>query len=81
MDCLTFGSSFMLRGFNSKKEPLTQIDLKIMLQDFEMTMDEFIDLCILCGCDYTKNIGGIGPARAFKLIKEESTIENVLAKI
>jgi flap endonuclease-1 len=46
-----------------------------------MTMDEFIDLCILCGCDYTKNIGGIGPVRAFKLIKEESTIENVLAKI
>lgn len=81
MDCLTFGTHFMLRGFNSKKEPLTQIELKQVLAGFDMSMDEFIDLCILCGCDYTKNIGGIGPVRAFKLIQEEKTIENVLAKI
>lgn len=43
-----------------------------------MTMDEFIDLCILCGCDYTKNIGGIGPVKAFKFIKDEKNIETVL---
>ena len=43
-----------------------------------MTMEEFIDLCILCGCDYTKNIGGIGPVKAYKFIKEEKTIERVL---
>jgi len=78
MDCLTFGSKFMLRGFNSKKEPLTQIDLAQVLEGFDMSMDEFIDLCILCGCDYTKNIGGIGPVKAFKFIKECKTIENVL---
>ena len=27
MDALTFGSKFLIRGFNSKKEPITQIDL------------------------------------------------------
>ncbi len=78
MDCLTFGSAIMLRGMNSKKEPMTQIELKIILEQFEMSMEEFIDLCILCGCDYTKNIGGIGPVKAFKFIKEEKTIEAVL---
>lgn len=46
-----------------------------------MTQTEFIDLCILCGCDYTANINGVGPVRAFKFIKEEGTIENVIAKI
>jgi flap endonuclease-1 len=46
-----------------------------------MTMEEFIDLCILCGCDYTKNIGGIGPVKAFKFIKDCSTIEKVLEKL
>jgi flap endonuclease-1 len=46
-----------------------------------MTMEEFIDLCILCGCDYTKNIGGIGPVKAFKFIKDEKTIEGVLDMI
>lgn len=46
-----------------------------------MTMDEFIDLCIMCGCDYTKSIGGIGPIKAFKFIKEHGNIENVLEQI
>lgn len=53
----------------------------MLLESFEMTMDEFIDLCILCGCDYTKNIGGIGPVKAFKFIKDHGTIEKVLIKI
>lgn len=44
-------------------------------------MDEFIDLCILCGCDYTSTISGIGPVRAFKLIKETRSIEGVIEKI
>jgi flap endonuclease-1 len=31
MDALTFGTTFLLRGFNSKKEPITQIELKVLL--------------------------------------------------
>jgi len=81
MDSLTFGSSHLLRGFNSKKEPITQIDLKMMLEGFDMNMDEFIDLCIMCGCDYTHSIGGIGPVKAFKLIQENRNIEVVLEKV
>lgn len=78
MDSLTFGAKFLLRGFNSKKEPITQIDLNAMLEGFEMNMDEFIDLCIMCGCDYTHSIGGIGPIKAFKLMKDEKNIEGIL---
>jgi flap endonuclease-1 len=46
-----------------------------------MTQEQFVDLCILCGCDYTANIQGVGPIKAFKYIQEESTIENVVARI
>lgn len=46
-----------------------------------MNMDEFIDLCIMCGCDYTHSIGGIGPIKAFNLIKEHGNIEKVLEQI
>lgn len=52
-----------------------------MLKEFEMTMDEFIDLCILCGCDYTVNIGGIGPGKSFSYIKKCQNIENVLKEV
>lgn len=81
MDSLTFGAKFLLRGFNSKKEPITQIDLAAMLEGFEMNMDEFIDLCIMCGCDYTHSIGNIGPIKAFKLLKEHKNIEGILTAI
>lgn len=46
-----------------------------------MTQEEFIDLCILCGCDYTHTIGGMGPVTAYKLMKEHGNIEAVLEKV
>ena len=35
-------------------------------------------MSILCGCDYSPKIEGIGPVKAFKFIKEFHSIENVL---
>lgn len=52
-----------------------------MLEGFEMNMDEFIDLCIMCGCDYTHSIGGVGPIKAFKLLKDNKNIEGILDAI
>jgi len=78
MDALTFGTPFLVWNLNSKKEPIVLIELDVILKDFDMTMAEFIDLCILCGCDYTKHIKGVGPIKAFKYIKEHKTIEEVL---
>ena len=46
-----------------------------------MSMEEFIDLCILCGCDYTHSIGGIGPVKAFNLMAENRTLEKVLEAV
>ena len=43
-----------------------------------MTMEQFIDLCILCGCDYCDSIDGIGPVTAFKLMKTHGTLEKVI---
>ena len=32
------------------------IDLSKVLEGFEMTYTEFVDMCILCGCDYCENL-------------------------
>ena len=42
---------------------------------------QFIDLCILLGCDYCGTIKGIGPKRAFDLIKQHGCIEEILENI
>ena len=42
-----------------------------------LDQEEFIDMCILCGCDYLPKIIGIGPMTAYKLIHKYKNIENV----
>lgn len=39
---------------------------------------QFIDLCILLGCDYCDSIRGIGPHRAVQLIREHKSLENII---
>ena len=40
---------------------------------------QFVDLCILLGCDYCDAIKGIGPQTALKLIREHKSIETILS--
>lgn len=49
-----------------------------MLVELKLNHNEFVDLCILCGCDYLGRVDGVGPVNAFKLITEHRTLEKVL---
>ena len=42
--------------------------LKYFLFSFEFSQEEFVDLCILLGCDYVDKIKGIGPKKAIELV-------------
>lgn len=73
MDTLTFRAPVLLRHLTfseARKMPISEIFLDRVLEGLELTMDQFIDLCILLGCDYCDSIKGIGPMRAMQLIKE-----------
>ncbi|XP_029636733.1 flap endonuclease 1 [Octopus sinensis] len=81
MDALTFGSSVLLRHLTfseARKMPIKEINLTRVLDELNFSQDEFIDLCILLGCDYCDSIRGIGPKRAVELIKQHKSIETVL---
>lgn len=81
MDALTFGANVLLRNLSfseARKMPIREFALDKALAELEMTMPEFIDLCILLGCDYCDTIRGIGPHRAITLIKQHRSIDEVL---
>ena len=42
--------------------------VKYFLFSFEFSQEEFVDLCILLGCDYVDKIKGIGPKKAIELV-------------
>jgi len=85
MDALTFGSTVQLRHMTfSKKDKnakVVEITYAKLLSGMGLTRPQFVDLCILCGCDYTSTIRGVGPKTALKLIREHGTIEAVLTSL
>ena len=68
-------------NYNGNTDYLIKYDLKIILEELELSYEEFIDLCILCGCDYTIKIKNIGYVTALKLIKKYKNIETILENI
>lgn len=42
---------------------------------------QFIDMCILLGCDYVDPIPKVGPNTALKLIREHKTLANVVSEM
>jgi len=83
MDALTFGTPVLLRHLSeSKKEkPIYQFDIKKVLEGLQLTMAQFIDVCILCGCDYVDSPKGVGPQSALKLVREHGDMEGVIAHL
>uniref|UniRef100_A0A673XTI1 Flap endonuclease 1 n=1 Tax=Salmo trutta TaxID=8032 RepID=A0A673XTI1_SALTR len=84
MDGLTFGTGVLLRHLTAseaKKLPIQEFQFTRLLQDINLTHEQFIDLCILLGCDYCGTIKGIGPKRAIDLIRQHGSIEEILENI
>jgi flap endonuclease-1 len=82
MDTLAFGCPKMIRTCldRSIKRPdiISILDLEEVMKGFSMNYEQFVDLCILCGCDYCSNIPRIGNKGAFNLIKKHESIESIL---
>uniref|UniRef100_A0A3Q1J3U7 Flap endonuclease 1 n=1 Tax=Anabas testudineus TaxID=64144 RepID=A0A3Q1J3U7_ANATE len=84
MDGLTFGTGVLLRHLTAseaKKLPIQEFYFSRILQDMNLTHEQFVDLCILLGCDYCGTIKGIGPKRAIDLIRQHGCIEEILENI
>jgi flap endonuclease-1 len=61
-------------------EPMV-VELTKMLKELSLTREQLIDVGILIGTDFNPDgVKGIGPKTAVKLIRENGTLENVMAK-
>lgn len=85
-DTLTYGCPLVLTGFTKakvnqltgkKEEHFTAVDFNTILSKLGIDHQSFVDLCILCGCDYNTNIPKIGALKAYTLIQKHQTIDNL----
>jgi flap endonuclease-1 len=82
MDTLVYGSPKLIRNCLDKslkrKDIVSIIDYDKMIEGFEMTDEQFVKFCILCGCDYCTNVPKVGNTTALKMIKKHNNIENII---
>ena len=82
MDTLVHGCPKMIRNCMDKsikrRDVVSIIDLEDILKNFNMNMKEFVDLCILCGCDYCPSIPKVGTVRSFNYIQKFRDIESLI---
>nr|QBK93416.1 MAG: flap endonuclease [Pithovirus LCPAC404] len=72
-DLLVHGAPIQIRNISPSKIEITS--LEIILEKTGWTMNQFVDYCITCSCDFNVNIKGIGPKTAWKLIDEYKSID------
>ena len=77
-DILANGGHLFLRNFNADKNTVDEYCLEGILSNLNVTHEQFVDMCILCGCDYTSKINGMGPITAHKLIMKYKSLEEIL---
>ncbi len=84
MDALVYGCPRMIRNNLDKsikgKDIVTEITLEKIIKSLNISHDKFIELCVICGCDYCDNIPKIGIVKALKIIKEYENIEDFIDK-
>ena len=82
MDSLPFGSSKLVRSCVDKsikrKDILSVFNLESILNELKLTHDQFIELCVLCGCDYCSNISKVGPIKSLQIINKYKSINNYI---
>jgi len=87
-DVLAIGAPFLLAKIDISAQTVVAISYQEILNELDMTSDEFRDLCILLGCDYNDRIKGyppdgkthkkpvgIGAKGAFAMISEYRRLE------
>ena len=79
-DVLAYGAPVFLSKINTSNGTCVRINYSALLESLDLCKDEFLDLCIMCGTDYNKNIFRVGPEKAYKYIQKYSTIEEISSK-
>jgi flap endonuclease-1 len=84
MDALTFKCPVLLRKMtfaNASKSDIQTMNYEKAITELDLTHDQFVDLCIMLGCDYCDSIRGVGPKTALKLVREHKCIEEILKNL
>ncbi len=78
MDILVFGGTPILKNFSvSTQKKIQEINLNKLLKDLKITQKQLIYIAMIIGCDYCKDLKGVGPINAVKLVKDGVSLKGI----
>lgn len=83
-DALVFGAPVVVRNlFRGGKSGMEMVRVPELLSKMQLTSSQFVDLAIICGCDYTESRGlpGVGPAKAIKILEKYGSLADFLQSL
>jgi flap endonuclease-1 len=80
-DMLPFGCETFITGFRYDRDFVEEYSLARALEHLSLTREQFVDMCILCGCDYAEKIYKVGVKTAYEMICMHKNIEGTLRHI
>ncbi|KAM9324624.1 flap endonuclease 1-like [Gastrophryne carolinensis] len=82
MDALPFGCTRLIRNLKAdKNKEIEEFDLTEILKTLQLSQEQFVDLCILLGCDYSSKVRYVGAKKALRMIQKFKSIERILLEI
>jgi len=76
-DTLLFGAPLTLRQLTSKGQP-ELMDLDATLDRHGISLEQLIDVAILCGTDFNPGVDGVGPKTAMRAITDHGDLWSAL---
>ena len=76
-DVLAYGALNFMSKIDTYNDTCLLINYDHLLAVIDISQEQFLDLCIMCGTDYNQNIPKVGVHTAFKHLLNYKNIENI----
>jgi len=73
-DLLAYGCTYFLYSIDHTTHAIKYVNRTQLLQEMNLSDDQFLNMCILCGTDYNKNFAKIGPVTAYRITQRHVSI-------
>lgn len=78
-DVIAYDCPIFLSKIDTTNQTCIRIYPSAIKESLQLQSNELLDLCIMCGTDYNKNIFRVGPEKAYKYILQYRSIEGIAA--
>ena len=65
------------KNMNYSMRYFNVVRMDYILQDLNITLAQFVDMCIMIGCDHNDGLKGVGPITAYKLVRKHWSIDTL----